>query len=81
MTELSPLWVALLLLIGLGDRGIAGSDFGPEIGYADGHSSSSSSVTPDKCRDRTLNQATTASFHTVASDTVQSETAVGVIVE
>jgi hypothetical protein len=48
-----------------------GSDFGPEIDYTDGHSSSSSSVTPDKCRDKTLNEATTAALHSTPSDTVQ----------
>ena len=73
--------MALLLLIVLGGRGIAGSDFGPRIDYTDGHSSWSSSVTPDKCRDRTLNHATTASFQTVALDIVQSETATGGIAE
>jgi hypothetical protein len=40
-----------------------------------------SSVIPDKSRDRTLNHATNASLHTVASDTVQSETANGAIAE
>jgi hypothetical protein len=61
----------------VGGERITGSDFGPEIDYNDGHSSSSSSVTLDKFRDRTLNQATTASFHTVSLDAVQSEIATG----
>jgi hypothetical protein len=59
--------------------GITGLDFGPEIYFPDGHSSSSSSVTPDKWRDRNLNQAMTTSFQTVASDTIQSEVATGCI--
>jgi len=55
----------------IGGERDTGSDFGPEIDYTDGHSSSSSSVTPDKCRDRTLNQATTAALRCIGHRTVR----------
>jgi hypothetical protein len=71
-------WLALLLRI----REVPGSNLGPETDYPDWGFSWFSSVFPGKCRDSTLNYATTASFHILFNslftiilsfDAVQSE--------